>query len=198
VNPDAVDAIAGNEDLHIDHSLSGSGEQGNAHVGGGRGTINVNPDAVDAIAQGKDGEKHFKNLAAHENAHATLQQPMGDIQLKDGAMTNWEIHENHSERKGAEAQGESANSFHREGQPEDYAQAQDKGDELRALGITNEEFDQYIAEGGQAGTQKLQERVIEQELKKGVSTPEEVAQNIQEECGVYAAAASEVLVSMAA
>lgn len=191
-------AIAGNENLRIDHSLRGSGEQGNAGVGAGEGTININPDAVDRVLEGKNGDKRFRNLAAHEKAHATLQKPMGDIELAEGTMTGWELHEDHSETKGAEEEGKDARSFNREGQPDDYAAAQEKGTRLRKLGITDAEFDQYIGEGGEAGTRKLQERVIEQEMKKGVTTPQEVAENIRSKRGTYAAAASDVLVSMAA
>lgn len=185
--------VKGNEDLHIDHSLTGTAVQGNAEVGGGRGTINTNPDAVMNVMDGDTAKNSFVNLAAHEDAHATKQKPMGDILRADGQVTGWQLHEFHSERIGAEAEDKNTQTFNRAGQPENYAEAQKQGNELRELGVTDAEYDEYIGEGGDEGTRKLQGRVVELEIEQGLLTPEKLQKNLQEDQGTYARAAYDAI-----
>lgn len=182
-------ATEGNQDLRIDHALSGQSVQGNAMVGGGREAININPDAVERVAE-KGNADSFRNLAAHENAHATKQKMMGDIQTSKGVVSNWELHEWHSEKEGAKAEGKNAASFHRAGQPADYAEAQKQGNALRRLGISEPELDGFIAQGDTAG---LQKRVIEVELERGILTPAQMVDNVERDREIYAAAAYDVL-----
>ncbi len=189
----ARNATKDNADLHVDHSLAGTTTQGNAGVGAGRRSININPDAVVRAAQGKQGEQSFKNLAAHENAHATKQKMMRNVRTAKKVVDAWSLHEWHSEKEGAKAEGKDTKSFNREGQPKDYAKAQEQGNALQDLGIREDELDTFIAAGDSEG---LQQRVIEVEVQKRVITPEEMKKNINEDRGLYAKAAHDALTKL--
>lgn len=180
----------GNEDLHVDRSLAGKTTQGNAWVGAGRRSININPDAIVRAGRGKLGENSFRNLAAHENAHATKQKMMRNIRTAKKVVDAWDLHEWHSEKEGAKAEGKDAKSFNRDGQPDDYADAQARGNELQDLGVAVTELDEFIAKGDSEG---LQQRVIELEVEKKLITPAEMQKNINEGRDTYTRALQEAL-----
>ena len=139
---------------------------------------------------GQAGVNKFKNLAGHENAHATEQAPIGDIQTAKGTITNRNLYEWDAEKKGAAAEGKDSKSYHRDGQPADYKEAHDQGNDLEKVGVSSDELSNFLAKGD---TEGLQKRVIEGEIKNGTLTPEQLEKNITVGQEKYTKAVADVL-----
>ncbi len=157
----AQGATAGAENLAIDQGLD-PGTLGMAQLNGGDGTIVLNQHLLTQVTT-EDGREQFTDTVAHERAHANDQKAMESIIIDTtGAKDGWYLNEAHSEFSGRKAVRQDK-SARREGQPHDYAEAQDTG--LKVLNyVTEAEFNTAMAEGD---TEGLQTAVWEARLVRG-------------------------------
>ncbi len=170
----AEEATANSKDMQFDNALTGTEVSGYATLNAGRGGVRLNRDRVKNLSK-KSGKDAYKNLVAHELDHATKQKAMGSV-VTNKRISGWSLNEKKSERAGKAAQGQSKN-FRRPNQPDNYSQAEDDGEQIEELGVSEQKFNKHVENGDTFG---LQVDIIKAGTDNGKLSPEQIQSNIQQ------------------
>lgn len=125
---------------------------GQATINGGEEGIVMSEDMFGSITT-MDEALIARQAAEHERRHGEQVPLNGDIVFRDKPITTWMLFEGDAELFGNEQVGWSS-TFHRPGQPADYAAAQDAAYAIRQV-IGAELWNQVLTKTGD--TQALQE-----------------------------------------